>query len=309
MSSITNQPFMQGVSPRQNSLSDAQFSSYVRKESLRIYESLDAGLIIKTKEGDSVTLTSNTYAGLDAFMYDRKGVIQTESGTTFVTQNLREVTLTSGESFTFSVEGDLSEAELEDIEAIVKGIDQIISEMAKGDMDGAFESAISMGGYDTVSMYAADITYQKTTAMTKTTRAETLTALPESQIPQRTEAAEPLVKSVLPENQMPLELKNMVMENIYKLIEKMVEELEKFDEKLVDKAEKPIDKLFRHHLRNGKNTTGETGSTYNAVDTARNHIENWFENHAKNRFEKQIEKLLAKMPENMVKDPFSTQVE
>ncbi len=56
MSTIVNQPLAAG----QNALSDAQFSSYVRKQSFHAYESLDAGLTIKTKEGDIVTLTSNS---------------------------------------------------------------------------------------------------------------------------------------------------------------------------------------------------------------------------------------------------------
>ncbi len=147
--------------PRQNALQDAQFSNTVKKQSLSAYESLDAGLTIKTKEGDLVTLTSNTHAGLDAFMYNGKGIVETGSGSAVVTQNQREITLTSGESFSFSVVGDLSEQELTDIESIVKGIDEVIAEMAEGDMDDALDKALSMGGYDTVSMYSADITYQR----------------------------------------------------------------------------------------------------------------------------------------------------
>ncbi|MCK5350629.1 MAG: hypothetical protein KAJ25_14625, partial [Desulfobacula sp.] len=128
MSTIPNLPLTAGLLPRQNTLPDARFSSYIQKQSLSAYESLDAGLTIQTKEGDLVTLTSNTYSEFDAFMYDSKGVLQTETGKAVVTQNIREITLTSGESFSFSVVGDLSEEELGDIEAIVKGIDQVIAQ-------------------------------------------------------------------------------------------------------------------------------------------------------------------------------------
>ncbi len=159
MSSIQNQPMTTGMSPNYSSLSDAQVASYMRKQSVSAYESINAGLTIQTREGDVVTLSSNTYSQLDAFMYDSKGVVQTEDGIAVSSQTQREVTLTSGDSFTFSVVGDLSEEELADIEDIVKNIDAIISEMAEGDMDEAVDKALAMGTYDTVSMYSADLNY------------------------------------------------------------------------------------------------------------------------------------------------------
>ena len=69
MSSIQSQFLTTGPSPQQSALSDSQFSSYVKKQSYSAYESLDAGLTIQTREGDLVTLSSNTYSKLDAFMY------------------------------------------------------------------------------------------------------------------------------------------------------------------------------------------------------------------------------------------------
>ncbi|MCD4720295.1 MAG: hypothetical protein K8S13_10630 [Desulfobacula sp.] len=290
MSSIPNQSLMAGLSPRQNTLPDAQFLSYIRKQSFSAYESLDAGLTIKTKEGDLVTLTSHSYAEVDAFMYDSKGVLQTDSGKAVVTQNIREITLTSGESFTFSVVGDLSEEELGDIEAIVKGIDEIISQMAAGDMNGAVAKAISMGGYDSVSMYAADITYQRSYAMASETRAETVKTVPETEVlPKEESNAIPSVTEPFPENHKPRRKSKNTINNIDKFVDKMTKNLEKFEEKLVDKAQKPIDKLFRHHLEDAKKSKGEEMSTYNAIDNAR----------------KQIEKLIDQMTGKIFKDNFS----
>jgi putative lipoic acid-binding regulatory protein len=239
MSSISNQSSMAGLSPRQSTIPDAQFSNYVRKQSFSAYESLDAGLSIKTKEGDLITLTSSSYAEVDAFMYDSKGVLQTDSGKVMVSQNIREITLRSGESFTFSVVGDLNEEELEDIEAIVKGIDEVISQMAVGDMEGAVAKAVSMGGYDSVSMYAADITYQRSYAMTSEVQAETVKTLPEAGIMPE--------DNTLPGNYRSHQKRNNSLYNIDKFIEKMMKNMEKFEEKLIDKAQTPIDKLFRHH--------------------------------------------------------------
>ena len=294
MSSIPDQSAMAGVSNQQNALQDAQFASYMRKQSVSAYESLDAGLTIKTKDGDLVTLTSNSYAQFDASMYNSKGVFLSDSEKLLVTHNQREITLTSGESFSFSVVGDLGEEELDDIEAIVKGIDEIISEMAKGDMDDAVALALSMGGYDTVSMYSADITYQKSYAMTSETQvqqaqAETVKAMPEPELLPVEENPIPSVKEPFPENHRPRKKKNNTIENIDKFVERMAKEMEKIDEKLIDKAQKPIDKLFRRHLRGMKKNHGDDVSTYNAIENA----------------QKQIEKMIDKMASKIFKNHFS----
>lgn len=277
MTSIQSQSLAAGSSSRQNALSDSQFSSYVKKQSYSAYESLDAGLTIKTKEGDLVTLSSNSYSKLDAFMYNSKGILQTETGKVAVTQNQREITLASGESFSFSVEGNLSEEELQDIESIVKGIDEIISEMAEGDMDDAVATALSMGGYDSIAAYAADITYEKSYAMTSEIQAKTIEPASESvsepaMLPQGENAA-PAKMEPFPENRRPWKNQNNSIENLDKFVEKMGERIEKLDEKLMEKAQKPIDKLFRHHLGNMKENRGEERSLYNAVENAGNRVD------------------------------------
>ena len=303
MSSISNQPVVAGAVPRQNYFSDAQFSSYVRKQSISAYENLDAGLTIQTKEGDLVTLTSNSYAQLDAHMYDSRGILQTESGRAMVTQNTREITLASGESFSFSVVGDLSDAELADIEAIVKGIDEIISEMVQGDMDGAVEKALSMGGYDTVSMYAADISYERSyqivSQTTSQTGAQTMGSIPEAQPEMLPKEESPAVSAnkFFPENYTPGKQQESAIKNINKFIEKITEQLAKHEAKLVDKAQKPIDKLFRHHLEDVKkdldSDRDQKFSPYNAIDKVR----------------QQIEKFIDKMAKKMFKDHFETFME
>ncbi len=300
MSSIHNPSIAAGSSQQQNALSDAQFSSYVRKQSLNIQESLDAGLTIKTKEGDFVTLTSNSYAQLDSFQYNSKGVLETDTGTAMVSQNHREITLTTGESFSFSVVGDLSEDELEDIGAIVKGIDGIISEMAEGDMDDAVDKALSMGGYDTVSMYSADITYKKSYEMVSETSTQKAYLSPDQldqsmyrpvdiseEIP--TNKHQPGSFEAFPENFLPSKRKGNPLNNIEKIIEKMAKQLEKHEDNLVAKAMKPLDKLFNHHKRNEKNHHGKETSIHNAIENA----------------QKEIEKMIEKMTSKMFKNYFS----
>ncbi len=298
MSSISNQPLAASTAPRQNYLSDAQFSSYVRKQSISAYESLDAGLTIETKEGDSVTLTSNSYAQLDAHMYDSRGILQTESGRAMVTQNTREITLASGESFSFSVVGDLSDAELADIEAIVKGIDEIISEMVQGDMDGAVEKALSMGGYDTVSMYAADISHEKSYQMRSQTTSQTMEYIPEPKPAMLPEQASPVafINKAFPEHYTLGKQEESAIKNINKFVEKMTDQLAKHGDKLVDKAQKPIDKLFRHHLddirQNSDDKNMQKQSIYTAIEEARQKIDELIEQMTKVLFKNNFETLL-----------------
>jgi len=304
MSNILNPSTAAGSSQQKNTLSDAQFSSYVRKQSVSAQESLNAGLTIKTKEGDLVTLNSNTYAQLDAFQYNSRGVLETDTGTAMVSKNHREITLTTGESFSFSVVGDLSEDELSDIEVIIKGIDEIISEMAQGDMDEAIATALSMGGYDTVSMYSADITYEKSYEMMTQTSAQQIEPelksgskseqpLPEpsnlsDMVPnnngQRTTTIEPF-----PDNYRPPKNKGNSLRNIDRFVEKMAKELEKHKDELVDKAQKPIDNLFNHHKKKAERNHGKETFSYNAIENA----------------QKKMEKMIDKMASKIFKNYFS----
>lgn len=125
------------------------------------YEHLDADLTIKTREGDVVTLSAGMFSQLDAYAYDSQANFAKGRDLVSSSYSEREITLSSGEQFTFSVQGELSEAELKDIEGIVAGIDGIITEMAQGDMDEAVAQALSMGTYDSISKYAADITMER----------------------------------------------------------------------------------------------------------------------------------------------------
>ena len=161
MTSLVQSSMSAGLSSRQSPLSDAQVSGSTRQQTLSAYESLNAGVTIQTREGDLVTLNSNSFSSLNACGYNSKGLLETEDGSVSAQVTRQEITLASGQSFSFSVSGDLSEEELADITDIVKNIDEIISDMVEGDMDGAVATAMGMENYDSVSMYAADITHER----------------------------------------------------------------------------------------------------------------------------------------------------
>ena len=294
MSTISNQPMMTGQTSQAKQISDAQFSSYIKKQSVSAYESLDAGLTIKTKEGDVVTLTSNSYAELDAQMYNSKGVVQTESGRAMVTQNSREITLSSGESFSFSVVGDLNEEELMDIENIVKDIDEIISVVVNGDMDEAVDKALSMGGYDSVSMYSADIAYQRSYQMTSQVQAETMTPLPneEPNVLQANKRPDNSLKSLNSENNNFHKTQSDIINNLF---EKISDTLGKYEDKLVEKAQKPINNLFWHHIddiiksRDGEDANKQSNHT--DLDKIREKVEKLIDKTAEKIFQNDFKAL------------------
>ncbi|MFO7748752.1 MAG: hypothetical protein R6V54_01530 [Desulfobacteraceae bacterium] len=130
--------------------------------------SKNVDLAIKTREGDIVTLNASSFSDFEAFSYDEKGRVGSGSQAQSSAVSHRSMSLSSGSSFSFSVQGELSEEELDDIQSILKTIDKIVADMGADNMDEAFETARSMGGYDTVSRFTADL--ETTRSYTRETR-------------------------------------------------------------------------------------------------------------------------------------------
>jgi len=237
MNNISHNPSTELLSNRGN-LQNTQFSGQSRKQSVNAYESLDTGLTIKTREGDIVTLSSNSFTELNAFEYNSRGKIQTDSGTARFSQHIREITLSTGDQFSFSVQGDLNEQELADIEAIVLGVEGIAAEMAEGDMGGAVEKAMSMGNYSSVSMYSAEISYERSYSVTDETRSVASNSLP---------AAGPEEKL----SHRPKHLDHFA--------DKMSKFLEKQEDKLLAKAQHPLSALFDQLLKSIADTDEQEG--------------------------------------------------
>lgn len=301
MSNVTSQFSPAAFSGRQNALSDAQFSSYIRQKSVTAEERLEAGLTITTKEGDLVTLTSNSYAKLDAYSYNSKGVVHTEDGKAIVKENQREVTLSSGESFSFSVVGDLNEEELEDIEAIVKDIDDIIEEMAEGDMDDAVSIALGMGGYDSVSEFSADISYERSYSRTVETQAvrgeipapeaEATDLIEKSNVlPQPEKPIQPV--EPWPENSRPWRSKSHSVQKINNFMEKMAERFGEIDDDQVLQSKQPIEKLFNHHVEKAERQNEDRYNSANFLKEARKQVEDILEQLTSRIFDRQLSSLV-----------------
>ncbi|MCP3898954.1 MAG: hypothetical protein GY707_04370 [Desulfobacteraceae bacterium] len=155
----TNQNINQ--STNENELS----KSTVHKKIFSKSENISTNLSIKTAQGDIVQLSTNSFYDFKSLLYDKKGQVYSDAGLITNRESYRQMTLASGESFTFSVTGHLNAQELDDIETIVQQIDTIISDMKNGDMGNALKKALDMGGYDSISKFSANLSVKKSYSM------------------------------------------------------------------------------------------------------------------------------------------------
>ena len=287
MSSIPSQSAPAGLSSLQHALSDAQYSTYARQASVRAKESLNAGLTIQTREGDLVTLNASSYAEFDSHSYNSKGVVQTEDGRAVALQNYREMTLASGERFSFSVEGNLSEEELQDIEAIIGSVDGIIEQMTEGDMEEAVDMALNMGGYSTISSYSADISYER--FYSRTTRAvgqagsvPALNAGDSNHITGLSAPDNPVSQSESPAASQDL------FGNITRLMEEIARNLQDQDDTLLAKSREPLDRLFGHHLERAGQGQDESAPLVTALNETRKQVEQLIDQLTDGIFSRQV---------------------
>jgi len=258
--------------------------------SVNSYESLEAGLTIQTREGDVVTLSTSQYSELDAREYSGQGQISQGNRQASAAYNVREITLSSGEAFSFSVEGDLSEEELKDIESIVAGVDEIIGEMAEGDMADAVSKAMSMGSYDSISTYAADISVERSYEIYAQTQSESYNR-------GREVGNDALSAQQLPKAEEQLPLTNI--DTGASFLDQITELLEQQKEESVARARQPLSQLFDHHM-NALAQVEEDASAdeiqeepmYRALETAAKDVDQMINEMVKDIFENTLSRLI-----------------
>jgi hypothetical protein len=237
---------------------------------LNMIEKLEAGVTIKTREGDVVRLSAGTFAQFASSEYNSRGIIRAEDSTIQQNYHQRTISLYTQETFSFSVQGDLNEQELADIDAIIQGIDGIIGQMAAGNMEEAVSQALEMDTFDSISMYAADISFQQQYAYQETIQSGVKTDMPA--VPGQTRLHDtPFAKTPA------------------SFTEKMAEFLEKQQDMLVAKSAPGLDALFRHHQKNLSETQGPKGSLSLALENARKQMDQLIAQMMKNSFGKQLD--------------------
>ena len=250
-----------------------------REVSVNSYESLDAGLTIQTREGDVVSLSTSSFTEMNAYEYTARGKFSDENGRVSAAYNVREITLSSGETFSFSVRGDLNEQELADIESIVAGIDEIIGEVVEGDMDDAVAKALSMGSFDSISAYEADISVQRSYSVYQETRSSAY-----SNRPQLDQAGGGVSA--------PADAGQSYLEQLKALLEAREEES-------VARARQPLRQLFDHHLNAlGAPEKGEDAyetspaSPYKTLEAVARQVDEMINDMVKDIFENTLDQLV-----------------
>ncbi len=208
----------------------------VSKESMSASESRNLNLNIMTKEGDVVSLSKDSFMDFSSLSYDKSGSISSGNKNAALNFSSRSMTLASGSSFTFSVQGDLSESELDDIESLVDSLDEIMYEMASGKMDKAFDMALGMDEFESFSEYSADLNYASAFNYEQQS-AWSSNSQYDKGISSGLSGFEELAGEDADSSNMLLE---MMMEAMDKLAEK--------EDIMPKNIQKPVDQLFSHHI-------------------------------------------------------------
>jgi len=237
---------------------------------LQVLEKLETGITIQTREGDVVTLSAGSSAAFASSEYNSQGIIRAENGTSRTSYHQRTISLHTSESFSFGVQGDLNEQELADIDAIVQGIDGIIGQMATGNMDGAFSLAKEMGGFDSISMYTADISLEQRV----TYQQNTLSSF-RSGMPARAESAR--------------HAEPAAVNTRASFTDKMARFLEKQQDMLVGKSAPGLDALFRHHQKNLPEKQHPEGALSMALESARKQMDQLIKEMMKDSFGRKLD--------------------
>lgn len=267
MNNIANYLPLTGATNRQSSPYDFRSAGYVQEQSLKSRESLDTDLVIHTKDGDKISISSDSFSQLDAQTYNSQGVVQTQSGTAAFSHNYREISLASGKSFSYSVEGSLDENELKDLDAMLKGLDGIVSDVKGGDMQGALDGALGLGTFDTFSAYKVDISYEQYYEMSSSMAS----MVTESQQVGSGQVSDNLVESGKEPQ------KQGVPFNPDKFFEKLLKQFENHEEKFLAAAKDPVHKLFQHHMGELKDDVAPPENLLAMLQSASDRLESFLE--------------------------------
>lgn len=251
MNNINSQFPLTGYSRANSSPTDYRSAAYIKEQSLFAQEQLNTDLVIETKEGDKVTISSDSFAQMDSYTYNAQAMIQTPDGSAAYSESYQELTLMSGYNFSFSVEGDISDDELADINNMLKGMDEIISYMKAGDMDQAFNSALNLGDFDTFSGYSVDISYEQTYAMSSSEAAAVTEGTTTTPVENSESSPAKKGNHAAPHNG------NAPGNDL--LFERILQQMEKFDQKIAKAAQEPLNKLLSHHLEQLEGNEDPTG--------------------------------------------------
>ncbi len=258
-----------------------------RREALQSSQNKNLELSLTTKDGDTVTISAGSFMEFSALSYDKSGRISNSTGNASASVSSREMTLASGSQFTFSVKGSLNDKEMDDIESLVKTLDEIINKMSTGNMDDAMSQALEMDeGYDSIAGFEADLTYSSsysfaserseqsyyTGALDGVEKDQNIVNNPSQLLNQGEQDSRSILESGL-NSEDKIELSDILKDSSSRLMEMMLKELDKLREEnqaLAKKSAEPVDQLFAHHIEQLEKIDDKDEKQINLLDTLTN---------------------------------------
>jgi CRISPR/Cas system-associated endoribonuclease Cas2 len=134
---------------------DLEKSKSLKAQNYSREESKDTELVLRTKQGDIVTLSSSS--DFETRLSTYSAMQKNENSTTSVEAAYASMEFQS--SYEISVEGDLNEQEIKDINKAIRKLDQAMHQLSKGNSDNALKKALSLTGLETVAGFEASLSY------------------------------------------------------------------------------------------------------------------------------------------------------
>ena len=149
-----------GVEPRHST--SASRLSQVQAET---HTSTDFAFV--TAEGDKVTLSTDSLAQAVYTSYDAHGRLRGQR----LDVHAETLQLTSAQNSALTVEGDLSQEELEDIQQVLDTIGELAGDLFAGELDKPLSEAFDLDEFDALSSVDATLEYSQSVTVSQLTQA------------------------------------------------------------------------------------------------------------------------------------------
>jgi hypothetical protein len=201
-------------------------------------KSMDIALV--TAEGDKVTISAKSALQAGIASYDYRGRLNGND----VSLQGRALQVSSENSFALSVEGDLSQDELDDIQTLMGNLEKLGADFFSRPLEDSLAQVLSVGdGLDSIASFDAHLHFSRQVTMAQEVREETAT----TNTPPSGEFASSLDKNSNLNTPPPLSPKD-VQSFVNKLL-KEAQNSQADSEKVADKLPKFLAKLFKRFAK------------------------------------------------------------
>ena len=134
---------------------------------------------LATAEGDKVTISAKSALHASFIGYDYRGRLNGNE----VNLSGRSLQVSAENSFAISVEGDLSEEELADIEKLVAKIEKLGADFFSQPLGDSLTQTLDLGDLDSISSFAANLRHEQQLTIARVAKEEITAPLTSSTVP------------------------------------------------------------------------------------------------------------------------------